>query len=75
MRRAERTGSSKEYNIALGWEDVKDMQEGVVRKTYLDDTLPDGPWETTIEYHAPFTRPDREKDYEQAWAFFEKESA
>lgn len=71
----ERTGSSKEYNIALGWEDVKDMQEGVVRKTYLDDTLPDGPWETTIEYHAPFTRPDREKDYEQAWAFFEKESA
>lgn len=71
----ERTGSSNQYGIALGWEDVKDMQEGIVRKTYLDDTLPDGPWETTIEYHAPFTRPDREKDYEQAWAFFEKESA
>ncbi|WP_148252237.1 hypothetical protein [Aidingimonas lacisalsi] len=69
----ERTDSSKEYGIALGWEDVKDMQEGVVRKTYLDDTLPDGPWETTIEYHAPFTRPDREQDYEEAWAFFEKQ--
>ncbi|MCW4151014.1 hypothetical protein OM427_15890 [Halomonas sp. 18H] len=68
----ERTGTSNQYGIALGWEDVKDMQEGVVRKTYLDDTLPDGPWETTIEYHAPFTRPDREKDYEEAWAFFEE---
>lgn len=60
-----------EYGIALGWEDIKDMTEGVVRQTYQDDTLPDGPWETTVEYHAPFTRPDREKDYEQAWAFFE----
>ncbi|MCK2183593.1 hypothetical protein [Halomonas getboli] len=64
-----------DYNIALGWEDVKDMQEGVVRKTWLDDTLPDGPWETTIEYHAPFTRPDREKDYEKAWEIFEQSKA
>ncbi|MDN3554693.1 Eco57I restriction-modification methylase domain-containing protein [Halomonas maura] len=60
-----------EYGIALGWEDIQNMQEGVVRKTYLDDTLPDGPWEKTVVYHAPFTRPDREKDYEEAWAFFE----
>lgn len=62
----------EEYGIALGWEDIKGMTEGVVRKTYQDDTLPDGPWETTVEYHAPFTRPDREKDYEEAWAFFAK---
>ncbi|MEQ6916025.1 Eco57I restriction-modification methylase domain-containing protein [Halomonas aquatica] len=67
----DRKGSSQNYGIALGWEDIQDMQEGVVRKTYLDDTLPDGPWEKTVEYHAPFTRPDREKDYEEAWAFFE----
>ncbi|TLF53268.1 hypothetical protein FEI13_01325 [Halomonas urmiana] len=64
-----------EYGLALGWEDVKDMTEGVVRKTYLDDTLPDGPWEKTVEYHAPFTRPDREKDYEEAWVFFEEEQS
>lgn len=64
-----------EYGIVLGWEEIKDLQEGVVRKTYLDDILPDGPWEKTVEYHAPFTRPDREKDYEEAWAFFEEESS
>ncbi|MDN3521987.1 hypothetical protein [Halomonas ramblicola] len=46
-----------EYGIALGWEEGKDLQEGVVRKTYLDDTLPDGPWETIIEYHAPLHPP------------------
>ncbi|WP_163559976.1 hypothetical protein [Halomonas sp. NO4] len=63
------------YGIALGWEEIKDLQEGVVRKTYLDDTLPDGPWEKTVEYHAPFTRPDREKDYEEAWAYFERASS
>lgn len=61
------------YDTALGWEDIKDMQEGVVRKTYEDDTLPDGPWETTVEYKAPFFRPDREEDYRVAWGIFEKE--
>jgi hypothetical protein len=63
-----------DYDIALGWEDIKEMQEGVVRKTYEDDTLPDGPWETTVEYQAPFFRPDREEDYRVAWGIFEKES-
>ncbi|WP_445005498.1 hypothetical protein [Halomonas mongoliensis] len=62
-----------DYDIALGWEDIKDMQEGVVRKTYQDDTLPDGPWETTVEYKAPFFRPDREEDYRVAWGIFENE--
>ncbi|NIC38365.1 class I SAM-dependent DNA methyltransferase [Halomonas desiderata] len=60
------------YDIALGWEDIKDMQEGVVRKTYEDDTLPGGPWETTVEYQAPFFRPDREEDYRVAWGIFSK---
>ncbi|WP_152527134.1 hypothetical protein [Halomonas sp. PBN3] len=62
-----------EYGIALGWEDIKEMQEGVVRKTYEDDTLPDGPWETTVTYQAPFFRPDREEDYRVAWEIFEKQ--
>lgn len=41
-----------------------------VRKTFEDDTLPGGPYETTIEYVAPFFKPDREEDYRRAWAFF-----
>ncbi|APX91774.1 hypothetical protein BWR19_01800 [Halomonas sp. 1513] len=62
-----------DYGIALGWEDIKEMQEGVVRKTYEDDTLPEGPWETTVEYQAPFFRPDREEDYRVAWEVFSQQ--
>ena len=61
-----------QYGIALGWEDIQHLQEGVVRKTYEDDTLPDGPWETTVEYKPPFFRPDREEDYRVAWEVFEE---
>ena len=64
-----------ESNIALGWEDVRDMQSGTVTKTFMDDTLPDGPHERTIEYIAPFFRPDREEDYRVAWEFFETRTA
>jgi len=35
-------------------------------------TMPAGPREHTILYEAPFDRCDREKDYETAWAAFEK---
>ena len=41
-------------------------------KDIIDDTLPGGPVERTIEYVAPFDRCDREKDYEIAWKFFEE---
>ncbi|MCI9230094.1 MAG: hypothetical protein HFH97_14855 [Lachnospiraceae bacterium] len=41
-------------------------------RTYVDDTVPGGPVERTIEYVAPFDRCDREKDYEIAWKFFEE---
>ncbi|MCK8655827.1 Eco57I restriction-modification methylase domain-containing protein [Pseudomonas umsongensis] len=59
------------HDIALGWEDIQYLPQGVVRKTYQDDTLPGGPWETTITYQAPFFKPDREEDYRVAWAIFE----
>lgn len=42
------------------------------RHSILDDTLPGGPVERTIEYVAPFDRCDREQDYETAWKFFEE---
>lgn len=64
-----------ESGIALGWQDVSDIQAGTVSKTFLDDTLPGGPHECTIEYVAPFFRPDREKDYRIAWEFFEQRMA
>lgn len=61
------TPDREEEGIALGWEDIQDLQEGTVTKTYWDDTLPGGPVERTVEYEAPFFRPDRELDYRVAW--------
>ena len=62
-------------NVGLSrseWEEVKNMQDGVGTHVILDDTLPIGQVERTIEYVAPFDRCDREKDYEEVWANFEK---
>ena len=56
----------------LGWEDIKDMQEGEIHRTITDDTMPGGPIERTIIYKAPFAKCNREKDYEVAWAEFER---
>lgn len=54
------------------WEEVKNKTEGRVIQMITDDTMPGGPIERTIEYIAPFDRCDREKDYEEVWANFEK---
>ena len=53
--------------IALGWEDIRDLQQGVVTRRLTDDTLPGGPVERLVEYHAPFDCCDREADYHAAW--------
>ncbi len=66
-----RSRNRNDSGIALGWEDIQGLQEGVVTKTYMDDTLPGGPTERTVDYHAPFFKPDREQDYHIAWKFFE----
>jgi hypothetical protein len=57
-------------DIALGWEDIANLQSGQVTKTFMDDTLPGGPTERTITYLAPFFKPNREEDYRIAWEFF-----
>ncbi|MDE2927158.1 MAG: hypothetical protein OXT71_12235 [Acidobacteriota bacterium] len=67
-----RTDRHHENGIALGWEDICNLKHGVVTRTIMDDTLPDGPFERTIEYLAPFDRCDREEDYRTAWAAFER---
>lgn len=64
------TPERTESGIALGWEDVKYLKEGIVTRRILDDTLPGGPFERVIEYHAPFDRCDREEDYRAAWDEF-----
>lgn len=67
------TGCSQAtQNVALGWEDIQDLKQGSVSKTYMDDTLPGGPTERTVEYQAPFFKPDREEDYRVAWQIFEQ---
>ena len=67
-----RTDRRHEDGIPLGWEDIRDLKRGVITRTIMDDTLPGGPFERTIEYHAPFDRCDREEDYRTAWVAFEK---
>ncbi len=56
----------------LGWEDIINMRTGEIHRTIIDDTMPNGPIERTIIYVAPFAKCDREKDYEVAWAEFER---
>ncbi|MBF0230038.1 MAG: class I SAM-dependent DNA methyltransferase [Desulfamplus sp.] len=64
------TKDRNETGIALGWEDIKELKEGTVTKTFVDDTLPTGAVERTITYLAPFDRCNREADYETAWRVF-----
>ena len=66
-----RTPGANRSSIALGWNDIRDLDEGIVSRTVTDDTLPGGPVERIIEYKAPFSRPHREHDYHQAWACLE----
>jgi type I restriction-modification system DNA methylase subunit len=64
------TESRNQSGIALGWEDISELKSGTVSKTFIDDTLPGGPVERTITYHAPFDRCNREQDYATVWEFF-----
>ena len=54
------------------WESIMNMKSGIYKKTFMDDTMPGGPIERTIEYVAPFTKCDRVEDYKTAWEFFTK---
>ena len=58
--------------IPLGWQDIRHLTAGVITRRITDDTLPGGPFERTIEYHAPFDRCDRQQDYRFSWNAFER---
>ena len=64
------TSARTETNIALGWADIKDLEGVVVPQQVIDNTLLGELVERTIEYHAPFSKCDREQDYRQAWEQF-----
>ena len=64
-----------ETNIALGWEDVHQLETGTIRRRITDNTQPGGPIQRDIEYVAPFTRCNREQDYRVAWEAFASRSA
>jgi hypothetical protein len=64
--------SQIEANLPLGWEDIKNLKSGTVTKTFMDDTMPNGPHESTIEYIGPFDKCNSEDDYNTVWAEFER---
>ena len=61
------TGGKTEHNISLGWEDIRALKTGTIRRQITDDTQPNGPIRREVEYIAPFSRCDRETDYKIAW--------
>ena len=67
-----RTPDAAPTDIPLGWQDIRHLTAGVITRRITDDTLPGGPFERTIEYHAPFDRCDREQDYRFSWNAFER---
>lgn len=54
------------------WNEVRALQSGTVKRTVTDTTLPTGPVEREIIYHAPFTKCDRETDYATVWRKLEE---
>ena len=66
------THERKQSRIELGWNEVKNLREGTVSVEMIDSTLPGGPVPRIVEFKAPFVRCDREADYEEAWAEFER---
>ena len=64
-----RTGKGKKIS-RKEWETFRHMSHGVLSEEIEDNTIPGGPQNRTIEYVAPFTKPNREDDYRQAWRYF-----
>ena len=64
------TSKERRSGVSLGWEDVRNLEDGIVTRKVVDDTMPGGPKERVIEYQAPFELCDREEDYRAAWDEF-----
>ena len=66
------TPDTKKSGIALGWEEIRSLREGIVTQDVLDNTQSGDPSQRKIEYHAPFDRCDRETDYRIVWEDFRR---
>ena len=62
----------KATNTALGWEDIRTLETGTIRRQITDNTQPRGPMTRKITYIAPFTRANREHDYRMAWSRYHR---
>ena len=69
---SKRTGKGKKVN-RKEWESHMEMKCGVLSEVIEDNTMPGGPLLRTIEYEAPFFKPNLEEDYLQAWQYFEQQ--
>lgn len=57
----------------VGWEDIRYYSYNTsVTQFVMDNTLPSGPRNRKITYHAPFFSPNREQDYCNVWRAFLK---
>ena len=70
-----RTPNHQASATALGWEDVAGLQAGTITREVIDHTQAGGPIRRRIEYVAPFSRCDRERDYGAAWQGHLRDSA
>ena len=61
------TPNRQANGVALSWEDVADIDAGVITREVIDLTRPGDPDRRRIEYNAPFIGCDRERDYRAAW--------
>ena len=68
---SDRTGKGKQIS-RKEWERHLHMPQGILNEEIQDNTMRGGPQTRTIEYVAPFTKPNREDDYRQAWRYFEQ---
>ena len=67
--------SGKGLSISrAAWEQHRHLQRGCLGENITVTFLSNEPQKHTIEYEAPFVRPNRETDYRVAWKFFKRQS-
>ncbi|MDE0177883.1 MAG: hypothetical protein OXP36_04740 [Gammaproteobacteria bacterium] len=68
------TPTQQANGLALGWEDVANIDTGTITREVIDRSQPCGPTRRAIEYEAPFVGCDRVRDYRSAWEVFSRSS-
>ena len=61
------TPEGTKEGIALGWEDVRDLQQGTITRSVTDDTTTACAGRTDLTFHAPFDNTTRGPHYQSTW--------